>query len=510
MNKKVLRRTRTCLGAVFFILITLMLLDFTGVLHRYLSWMAKIQFLPSILALNVVVIIALVLLTLIFGRVYCSIICPLGVMQDGVFFIKRKIKPNSCTYSKAKNVLRYIVLAIFVLAMLLGVNSLVALLAPYSDYGRICQNLFQPIYIGINNLFAAIAQRMNSYSFYSKELWIRTTSTFVVALVSFIVIVFLSFRAGRTYCNTICPVGTILGFLSRFSWLKINIDKDKCIKCNKCTKNCKASCINGKEHIVDYSRCVACGDCMALCPKDAISYSHLVKKASMDKTKDSVVNTDVMEHKTEKVDSSKRAFLFSTATLLSTVALAQDKKKVDGGLAIIEDKIEPVRDIDVIPPGAKSLKVFHTKCTACQLCVSKCPNDVLRPSKSLLHLMQPIMNFDKGACRVECTACSDVCPTGAIEKISKEEKSSIQIGHAVWVKQNCITQTDKVECGNCARHCPAGAIMMVQSDFNDENSIKIPSVNETRCLGCGMCEYVCPSRPYSAIFVKGHQVHKHI
>ena len=94
--------------------------------------------------------------------------------------------------------------------------------------------------------------------------------------------------------------------------------------------------------------------------------------------------------------------------------------------------------------------------------------------------------------------------------MDKEEKSSIQIGHAVWIKKNCVAITDGVECGNCARHCPAGAIEMVLLDENDEESPTIPVVNESACIGCGACEYVCPSRPFPAIYVEGHEVHQHI
>ena len=291
-----------------------------------------------------------------------------------------------------------------------------------------------------------------------------------------------------------------MSFVSRFSLLKINIDESKCIKCDKCTKNCKAECINGKENIVDYSRCVVCGNCMASCPKDAIKYSFLKKKNSQQSR----------EENKKDVDVSKRAFLTSAAILTTSVAIAQQKKKVDGGLAVIEDKKAFKRTNPIVPPGALSLKNFQQRCTGCQLCVSKCPNNVLRPSSDLLHLMQPEMSFEKGACRVECSMCSDVCPTGAIRKINPEEKTTIKIGTAHWVEENCIVSKDGKDCGNCARHCPAFAIFMVPLNPEDENSLKIPSVNEKHCIGCGMCEYVCPSRPFSAIYVEGSLVHQTI
>ena len=189
-------------------------------------------------------------------------------------------------------------------------------------------------------------------------------------------------------------------------------------------------------------------------------------------------------------------------------ALAQEKKKVDGGLAVIEDKAVPTRLTPLTPPGSLSAKNMATRCTGCQLCVSECPNDVLRPSTGLLTMMQPTMSYERGYCRPECNRCSSVCPSGAIKAISVEDKSSVQIGHAVWIKKNCIPVTDGVECGNCERHCPVGAIMMVQLDENDEVSPMVPTVNESMCIGCGACENLCPARPFSAIYVEGHEVHK--
>lgn len=188
--------------------------------------------------------------------------------------------------------------------------------------------------------------------------------------------------------------------------------------------------------------------------------------------------------------------------------MAQEKKKVDGGLAVIEDKVPPERLTPITPPGSISAKNMARRCTGCQLCVSECPDDVLRPSTGLLTVMQPVMSFERGYCRPECNRCSSVCPSGAIKPIGMEEKSSIQIGHAVWIKKNCIPVTDGVECGNCERHCPTGAIMMVQLDENDEESPMVPTVNESKCIGCGACEHLCPARPFSAIYVEGHEVHR--
>ena len=487
-----LRKIRITLATVMMIGITWLFLDFTGTAHRLVGGLAKLQFLEAVLALNFIVIAFLLVLTVACGRIYCSIICPLGIMQDIFGWVGKKAKKNRYTYSKAISWLRYGVLAIFIVALVAGVGTIVQLLAPYSAFGRIATNLLQPVYQAGNNVLASIAEHYDSYAFYQSEIWLRSVVSFIIAGVTLVTLGVLAWRNGRTYCNTICPVGTLLGMLSRLSFLKINFDVEKCKNCSLCTKNCKASCIDYKTHTVDATRCVVCGDCMKVCKHGALKYDHAA-----------------FHDKQHQTDSSKRSFLLAS-TLLATAALAQDKKKVDGGLAEIQDKVAPSRQTPLTPPGSLSAQNMALRCTGCQLCISECPNQVLRPSDDLMHLMQPVMSYERGYCRPECNRCSEVCPAGAIKPIQKEEKASTQIGHAVWIKKNCIPLTDGVECGNCARHCPTGAIEMVPSDPDDDESPYVPAVNEARCIGCGACENLCPARPFSAIYVEGHEVHKEI
>ena len=257
---------------LFFTAESLLFLDFTGTVHGWFGWMAKIQFLPAVLALNVGVVIALVLLTLLLGRVYCSVICPLGVFQDIISWVSGKVKKNRFRYSPALSWLRYGVLAVFVVALVAGVVSLAALIAPYSAYGRIVSNLLTPLYQWGNNVLVLWAERVDSYAFYSVDVWMKGLSTFAVAVGTVIVLFILAWRGGRTYCNTICPVGTVLGFLSRYSYFKPVIDTSKCNGCGLCARNCKSSCINPEAHEIDYSRCVACMDCLGKCRQGAIKY----------------------------------------------------------------------------------------------------------------------------------------------------------------------------------------------------------------------------------------------
>ena len=488
-----LRKIRITLASIFFICITLLFLDFTGTIHAWLGWMAKIQFLPAVLALNVGVIVFLIALTLIFGRIYCSVICPLGVMQDIISWFGGKRKKNRFSYSAEKRWLRYVALIAFVILFVVGLNSIALLIAPYSAYGRIAQNLLAPIWGFGNNILAFIAEHLDSYAFYSTEVWIRSWATFGVAVATLGIVGYLAWRGGRTYCNTICPVGTVLGFLSRYSLLKPVIDTSKCIDCGLCAKKCKASCIDANNHKIDYSRCVVCMDCLESCNKKAISYT--MRKGSTSPQKSE-----------EKVDNSRKNFFVGAGLLAASAAKAQEMK-LDGGYATIVKKEPTAKFRTLTPAGSLSASNMAAHCTGCQLCVSVCPNNVLHPSPCLENFMQPAMSYEKGYCRPECVKCSEVCPTGAIKPISIVEKSSIQIGHAVWVKRNCIVISDDVDCGNCAEHCPTGAITMVLSDYKNKKSRKIPVINKERCIGCGACEHLCPSRPFSAIYVKSYNHH---
>ena len=445
MNSKI----RKILATVFFVLITLLFLDFTGSIHAWFGWMGK------------------------------------------------KVKKNRYAYSKPMNILRYVMLGLFVIALVAGFTSIGALIAPYSAFGRIASTFLAPVYQWGNNLLAAWAESVDSYAFYSVDVWLKGGITLVIALITLITLFVLAFRNGRTYCNTICPVGTVLGFLSRFSYLKPVIDTSKCNGCGLCAKNCKASCIDSKNHAIDYSRCVVCLDCIDKCRKGAIKY---VSRSKALQAAPSEVSTD----------KGRRAFLATTAIMAGASVAKAQKLKMDGGFATIEDKQIPKRETPITPPGSLSAKNLAQHCTACQLCISACPNQVLRPSSDLSTFMQPETSYERGYCRPECTKCSEVCPTGAIKPITKEEKTAIQVGHAVWIAKNCIVNTDGQKCGNCARHCPTGAIQMVPKDANDPKSLQIPVVNTERCIGCGACENLCPSRPFSAIYVEGHEVHREI
>lgn len=465
-----LRKLRIAIAAVFFIGITLL---FVGIGQQWWGWMAKIQFLPAALALNVAVLAGLILLTLLFGRVYCSVICPLGILQDISAYIRReagkriKGKPvKRFTYSKERKWLRYGILGAYIICLVLGLQVVVAVIAPYSSYGRIVR------------------------SFCAGTPW----QVIVAAAVIFVAVVVLAWNYGRIWCNTVCPVGTVLGLFSRFAIFRPTIDKSKCNHCGRCERGCKSSCINAKEQKFDYSRCVDCFDCIDRCSTGAIKF-RLAYGPKAAKLQEAPAEEAAPAKETEP--NGRREFL-ATAALLA-VSAATARADGDGGLAAVLPKTDPGRDCRLVPFGAGSVKNFYDHCTGCQLCVSACPNHVLRASTDLAHLLQPQMGYENGWCRPECTACSDICPAGAIKPLAEGQKLAISIGVARIDHELCVINRDGVGCGNCARHCPVGAIRMVDGH---------PVVNEELCIGCGACENLCPSRPVSAIVVHGREVHK--
>ena len=496
-TNNMLRKIRITLATISFVLMTLLFLDFSGALHAWFGWMAKLQLVPAILASSFVILIAILIVTLLFGRIYCSVICPLGIYQDGIAHIAEKRKKNRYSFKKSTKYRYYIGLAFFLL-IAFGFTSIAIFIEPYSIYGRFASNLFAAVYRLINNVLAYFAERWNSYAFYHVDVYIKSMPMFIIAIAYFLIITILALIKGRWFCNNICPVGALLGCLSKFSIFKPVIDTSKCNGCGLCEKNCRCSAIDSKNHKIDYTKCVTCFNCVSGCKRGAMKYGVKIE------------NSENSENSNKEGKTSRKTFLSTIAVLAAASTLKAQEKVVDGGLATITKKKAPKRDVPLKPAGSVSLENFTSRCTGCQLCVQSCPNDVLRASTRLENLMQPEMSFERGYCRPSCTTCSEVCPAGAISRITREEKSSIQIGHAVWVGQNCVALHDGVECGNCSRHCPTGAITMMPYDAEDPASPKIPIINEERCIGCGACEHVCPTRPFSAIFVEGTLIHRSI
>ncbi len=504
-----LKKLRVIISIVFFVLITLVFIDYRNILpEEFTRGVLYLQFIPSlikfinILSLSVVGFIVVLILTLLFGRVYCSSICPLGVFMDVVSFISRKLKKKKkrFRYKEPHNILRYFLLAVTVIFFTAGSIYFILLLDPYSNFGRIITYFVNPVIILVNNGVANILENFNIYAIFPIEIQSVRLELWIYPMLFLILVTWMSFTDGRLFCNTICPVGTLLGLLSGFSWFKIRFDEENCTLCGHCTRVCKSDCMDFKMQMVDYSRCVTCFNCIPVCPSNSVKFTY--KKTEI--TEASNIKIKVAELKNGP-DKKKRKFLSFLLSVLAGGTLSSFGQGTDEEYK--DSTVPEEKEFPVTPPGSLSIRNFTHNCTACALCVSACPSNVLQPSFNeygLTGMMQPHMDYHTGYCNFECTRCSEVCPTGSIFPVMEDEKKRIQTGIAKFVKENCIVHTEKTDCGACSEHCPTKAVKMIPY----EGDLLIPEVTDDICIGCGACEFACPTTPFKAIYVDGHSIHE--
>lgn len=495
MRQSALKPLRVVVSLVSFFLILWLFIGLSGKLtHELTRLILFFQFVPSAITLFHFVTAAslgcifILLLTLVFGRVYCSFFCPLGTLQDLVIRVRSGIRGKKrFRFMRPQRWVQYGLLALTVIPVFFGSLFVLNLLDPYSFAGKIFSDLFRPAVGYANNLVVWILKQFNNYSLYPIDTEIFFTPALIYAAVIFAAIVFLALFKGRWYCNAICPVGTFLGLLSRFSLFRIRIDQDQCSSCGLCAGKCKAGCIDQQSKELDFSRCVACYNCLRACRSNSISYSYAWKKPHHPET-----------------DPSRRRFMKQTTAALTTLAgvLVANHLLAQGNA---EGKSR--RPVPATPPGSLSLQQFTTACTACHLCVTACPTKVLQPSFFEFGFDGPFlprMDFKSGFCNYDCVACSQVCPTEALRTLTVEQKHVTRIGLSKFTKNLCVVPRFQTDCGACSEHCPTKAIEMVP--YLD--GLTIPQVNEKICIGCGACEHICPADPGPAISVEPLAVHQ--
>jgi ferredoxin-type protein NapF len=287
-------------------------------------------------------------------------------------------------------------------------------------------------------------------------------------------------------------------------------------------KVCKSECIDFRQKEIDFSRCINCFNCFKSCPENGISYkfqpgirrSDLFIPAKAQRQEENKSENDYLiplkiqgenvpdpEGLAYERKNSRRSFLkiFLTGSAVLTGFFSAKK--------IVAAEEKGVSEYPVLPPGSVSIWNYTSNCTACHLCVSVCPTKVLQPTFTefgLSGVFLPKMDFHTNFCNFECTLCTEICPTGAIYPVSKEQKSTLQIGVSKFIKNICIPVARHTTCGACSEHCPTKAVEMVPYLGN----LKIPRINEKICIGCGACEYACPTKPDKAIYVEANLYHR--
>lgn len=407
---KYLRLFRKCAAIIFGLLFAL---AFAGMFY---PWKIYDYQLAPLLQRNLVdfSLAALVLLgflavvTLLFGRIYCSTLCPLGLMQEALMFFFRRRVPYQ------KNWPYKYFLSVVMLGTLIGGSAwLMRLTDPYTLAG------------------AAV-----------------TGSVFALAAV-FLIAVLVWYR-GRFFCSNICPVGTLLGCVAKHAVNKIYIKADQCISCGLCARNCPTGSIDFKSHTVNNETCIKCFKCLGACRKNGLRYGK-------------------MPSPKVPFNPRRRQFLVNGA-LVAAFAVA-----LKSGLELSKAVIEKVRKV-ILPPGASNPGDFANRCLNCNLCVQSCPMKILKKADDTYPAVH--IEYQDRFCLYDCHRCSEVCPSGAIKKLSLAEKQKLQIGMAVVDEKNCI------RCGLCVIKCPRQIIHKEDGGF--------PQINADECIGCGACQSVCP------------------
>lgn len=456
---------------------------------------ARLQFVPSLLsfmqspALGAAFFLLILGLTAVFGRLYCSFFCPLGAMFDVMRWLSRRRRGG---FSRSRKVLRYAFFLAAVAPLTMGSAYVVGLLDPYSMFGRLSTVLARPVAAVANNGLSRVLELGGVYALAPVRGAVSPVGIALVLAVVLGLLFFLAARHGRLYCNTVCPVGTLLGLAARFSRVGFHIGS-ACTACGRCERVCRASCIDHKAGVIDLERCVCCFDCLEACPEQAVVFA---KRPSATKATHG------------KGLPTRRNFLVGLALASSAVPLAGRAEATQ--LPPVDCGCVPSGgDIPASPPGSVGIDAFLDSCTGCQLCMGSCPTHVLTPSLAAYGpggFLLPRLEFTRGFCNYNCTVCLDVCPTGAIRPLSVQEKRRTQLGKAVFVRENCVVVARKTACGACAEHCPTKAVRM-EHEPGLPQRLKLPKLTSDICVGCGACEFACPTRPYRAIYVQGNPTH---
>jgi len=496
---KTVKKIRVVFALTFLVLVSLVFLDPWHLIPNSVPlYLTSIEIVPGLLkvieaagVVSVIGFVIIVLITFLFGRIYCSTLCPVGTLQDlSIHFAKKINRRKRFEYYKSPQWLQYLILVVSIAAVLIGGSMMVGdLLEPFSNYGRLMTNFALPPLLVVNNFVANVFTKFEIYFFYDIPLHISEVGPLVFTFVFFITITYLSAAKGRLFCNSFCPAGAILSLISRISLFKLVIKDDLCNDCGACDKVCKAECIDSKNRRIDFSVCVGCFNCLRSCPKDAIEYSMNVSRNFVPVKAESC---------TGEVLQSRRELLFNVG--IPAAALLLVPGIVESGVVFTSKRH------GISPPGSVSFKHFTSICTACHLCVASCPTNVLRPSfleYGISGVSQPSMDYEAGYCNYDCVICGEVCPTGAILKMTVDEKKRIQIGKASFSKNDCIVVSKKKDCAACSEHCPTKAVHTVPYD----GTLLLPEVDDEICIGCGACEHVCPVPSPKAIRVNANIVH---
>lgn len=365
----------------------------------------------------VLVILAIICgITFVFGRIYCSVLCPLGLLQEVLELIfsplKKFLKKNK-PFVQNHHTVSYALAALCLGGLLGGTIIIFRHFDPYSVFGNAMGG-------GVYGI------------------------AFIAALA---ILVFLK---NRFFCSNICPVGAILGWISRCSLFKIRINNNMCTGCALCAQKCPTGSIDFKNGVVNNETCIKCFNCLDSCRRKALTYSL--------KTDDDTA-----------FDMQRREFLLKGGSFLLLALIFKS------GLTYTRRIGQKFKNM-ILPAGAGNAKDFANRCLNCNLCVKNCPMKIIKKANKQFPVVH--LDYGKSHCDYNCNHCSQVCPSGALKRLTLEQKRHTKLGTAIVDTKACV------KCGLCSLECPKKIIHKKAGEF------PIVSIND--CIGCGACQNVCP------------------
>ncbi|HEX4334788.1 MAG TPA: 4Fe-4S binding protein [Polyangiaceae bacterium] len=461
--------------------------------------------------------LGIVLLTLVFGRVFCGWICPFGTLHHFFAWIfpsryvrgKQRVEANRTHgWQSAK----YYLMVGFLAAAVAG-SAIGGLLDPICVAVRAIGLGVMPAlqYLGIRG--AAVAADTNvrvvqtvsdgSQDFLARTVWTPSQvyfhQTWFITFL-FVAILFMNRFIPRFWCRALCPLGAFLGVMSRFALFGMEKDHAKCTDCNLCLVHCQGadSPQGGVKHRQD--ECHMCLNCESACPEDVIKFRFLPNRGG-----------------TKSVpDLERRTVLASAAAGAIAIPGMRIAGWPDRGYS---EKV-------IRPPGAVEEREFLERCIRCAECMKVCPNNALHPAffeAGLEGLWTPIVIPRVGYCEFSCVLCGQVCPTGAIQKINEKQKMGVgqkpvSIGTAMYDQGRCLPWAMATPCIVCEEFCPTSPkaiwaeeveVPKREGHYDQKGEqpkmltvkLKRPHVDPNLCVGCGACEKVCPIVDKPAVYV---------
>ncbi len=435
--------------------------------------------------------ILVIVATVFLGRVFCGWICPLGTLNNAVGSIKkRRLKTSTVNWYRFKYyVLIFLLVSSLFSLQLTGIVDPISLLIrsfslavyPLVSYATSATfdafyNANIPFLVNVSEFIYSILKKI--FLPFQQPFYLQ--SAFVGFL--FLLILGMNLVERRFWCKYLCPLGGLLGILSRYAFLRRSVSED-CDGCGACAHACQGSATPDREERWKSTECVYCMDCDDLCPRNAVHFGFLRKQP------------------VAGMDLGKRRVIGSILTGLIAVPLMRITPLARAGVS--DPKL-------IRPPGSLEEKEFLRRCVKCGECMKVCITNGLQPTlleAGLEGIWSPVLVPRIGYCEYRCTLCGQVCPTGAIKKLELPEKNKVKIGLAMIDKGRCLPHAHATPCIVCEEVCPTPTKAIwfeqvrVKNREGKERILKLPRVDLELCIGCGLCETKCPVLGQPAIYV---------